>query len=228
MKGDDAMAKTMSPSEPITKGQIAEIEEKVGAALRESGLQSGLVQKVLTTKGQCDPMIVEIVAVVRKCVDVFSKMIVRIVENVDRTIDPQKMIDATGRKQYTTSDVVKSMPRGTGDRFEVVFFKPEPEEYTSPGYMSGDDLEKAFARRGLIAIDPYSLAAFNKTNPAFADDKPNGTHWKDADSKWCYAAFRRWVDGRGVLVCRDDNDWGGIWWFAGIADPKIAKPSLKA
>ena len=63
--------------------------------------------------------------------------------------------------------------------------------------------------------DPYSQAAVNEADPAFADGHPNGTHWKDVNGKWCFVAFGRWGDGRKLGVGRG-NDWGGSCWFAGV------------
>jgi hypothetical protein len=143
-----------------------------------------------------------------------GQIVRRVKVNRDRT--PQETLDATGRKQYTDSGVVQNMPRGEGKEAEVILFKPEPWEYTRPGFMSDDDLEKCFERRSLKPADPYSVAAVNEDDPAFADEKPHGTHWKDVNGNWCFAAFRRWNDGRRLDVGRFDSDWYGGWWFAGL------------
>jgi hypothetical protein len=134
---------------------------------------------------------------------------------VDRTRTSQQALDATGRRQCTDKSVVEAMPRGEGDEVEVIFFKPRPEEYTRPGWMSDDDLEKALDRRNLKAAPPDDVAGVDAADPAFADEKPHGTHWKDAKGNWCYAAFRRWSSQRRVGVGRDDVGWGDYWWFAG-------------
>jgi hypothetical protein len=77
-------------------------------------------------------------------------------------------------------------------------------------------LDKEYERRGLKPADPYTLAAVNEADPAFADKHPNGTHWKDADDKWRYAAFYRWSDERRAHVYRSDYDWDDRWWFPGF------------
>ncbi len=209
------MAQAVTPSETntITPGQIGKAQELLGAALRKSGLQSEPAQSVLETQG--DSLVEEWLAAFRKRVEALADIIVRIV-SVNRARKPNEMLDATGRVQYVDRDVVKTMPRGAGNDAEVHFFKPRPEEYTRPGFMSDEDLDKAFERRGLKAADPYSVAAVNEDDPAFADDHPNATHWKDAAGKWCFAAFSRWYDERDVRVYRIDDDWGGRWWFAGV------------
>lgn len=127
---------------------------------------------------------------------------------VNRTRTPQGALDATGRKQYTDTDVVAEMPQGDGDETDVVFFK-------LGRYISDDDLEKEYEMRGLMPADPYALSAVNEADPAFADEHPNCTHWKDKDGKWCYAAFDRWVDDRNVHVDRLGHGWDDRWWFAG-------------
>ncbi|MDO8471233.1 MAG: hypothetical protein Q7S49_01350 [bacterium] len=207
------MTKIMTPSEnTITPGQIGKIQEILGAALRKSGLQSEPVQQVIETKG--DSLVVELVAVVCKYVEMVSNMIVRYVK-VDRTRTPQAVLDATGRKQYIDRNVVKAMPKGDGVEADVHFFKPRPEAYKN-GVISDDDLEAEYEFYGFKSADPYSLAAVNEADPAFADNHPNGTHWKNADGKWCFAAFDRWDDERLVYVFRDGYGWDGSWWFAGV------------
>ena len=56
----------------------------------------------------------------------------------------------------------------------------------------------------------------NINDPAFADEHPNGTHWKNADDKWCFVTFNHWIDERYVYVDRDDGGWRAYWWFAGV------------
>ena len=203
------MANAVSPSEvasTITAGQIGKAQELLGAALRKSNLPSEPTQLVLESQG--GQLADEYVASLRKRVEAIIDLVVRRVK-VDRTRDPQEALDATGRKQYTDKSVVKAMPKGDGDEVEVCFFK-------LGRFVSDKDLEKEYALRALKAADPYSLAQVNADDPAFADEHPNGTHWQDASGDWCFAAFNRWSDEREVLVDRDDSDWVGRWWFAGL------------
>jgi hypothetical protein len=194
----------MSPS--LTAGQIVKFTDLQTAALRKSGLPVKETQQVLETHG--GTLADEFVALVRTRVDAISDLISRLV-SVKRNRTPQQALDATKRVQYTTASVVNSMPKGEGDKVEVVFFKVGH-------YVSDTDLEKEYELRGLKPADPYSLAAANEADPTFADEHPNGTHWKDADGKWCFAAFRRWVGERSVGVGRRVSDWSDDWWFAGF------------
>jgi hypothetical protein len=150
----------------------------------------------------------DVFATFRKRVEAISNMITRRAK-VNRGLKPQEVLNATGRKQYTNSEVVAIMPKGEGDEVEVVFFK-------LGRWVSDADLEKEYELRGLKPADPYSLAAVNQADPAFADEKPNGTHWQDENGKWYFAAFDRWRGGRDVRVNRRDCDWGDCWWFAGL------------
>ena len=95
-----------------------------------------------------------------------------------------------------------------------MFFKPDLSQHND--FISDDDLEKEFELRGLKPADPVSVAAVNEADPAFADEKPHGTHWKDAKGNWYYAAFFRWNGKRRVDVDRSGNDWDDRWWFAGV------------
>lgn len=180
------MAKPMSPSKSITKGQIGKFYDVLEAAMLKSGLPSEETQKVLEIQGV--EIAEEFVQSVRKRVEAISKLIVRYVKGVNRSQDPQQALDATGRVQYTNKTVADSMPRGEGEEKEVVFFKPRPEAFKN-GIISDDDLEKEYEFVGLKPVDPYSLAKVNTDDPAFADAHPNATHWKDTNGKWCYAAF---------------------------------------
>ncbi|MEK7163428.1 MAG: hypothetical protein AAB775_01825, partial [Patescibacteria group bacterium] len=81
-------------------------------------------------------------------------LIIRIV-HPDRNRTPKAVLTATGRKQYTSSDVVAGMPRGTGEEAKVVFFK-------LGRWISDVDLDKEYKSRGLKPADPYSLAAVNE------------------------------------------------------------------
>ena len=208
-KEDDAMAQTMTPSEAMTAGQIGKIQDLLGAGLRKAGLLSKSTQQVIETQG--GPLADELVAVVRKRVEVVSNYVVRRVK-VNRSRTPQETLDVTGRRQCTYRNVVDVMPCGKGEETEVVFFN-------LGRFVSDADLKMEYELRGLNPADPYSLAAVNEADPAFADEHPNATHWKDAIGMWCYAAFGRWGGGEGdVGVSFVVGDWSGRWWFAGVRE----------
>lgn len=207
------MAKAVSPSavNPISIGQAAKFLDLQMAALRKSGLPSGPTQQVLESQGAA--LADEFVTLVRRRVEAISDLIVRVVAKVDRSRTPQEALDATGRTQYVDRGVAKAMPRGTGEGAKTEFF--ELDLSRRGGWISDSDLDKEYALRGLVPEDPYSLAAQNEADPAFADEHPNATHWKDANGSWCYAAFFLWRDERYVRVHRCDSDWLDRWWFAG-------------
>ena len=202
------METTVIPSDPITEGQIGKLNEKFNAQVRKhkSELSSELVQKILEDPD--DTLISEMFALLRKRVDAISNLIMRTV-TVNRKRSAKEALDATGRKQYTDTGVVKKMPNGTGEETEVFFFN-------LVRYVNDSDLDKEYELRGLKPADPYSLSAVNEADPAFADTHPNSTHWKDENDKWCFATFFRHGDERYLDVYRDDSDWDGGWWFAGV------------
>lgn len=200
------MVDTITPSEKtITEGEIGKINELVAAKLRKSNLPSNLVYEILKTKG--GELADNLVADLQRMVDAISDLIIRRVP-VNRSRAPKEALKATGRNQYVDDSVVANMPRGEGDEEEVVFFK-------LGRWISDDDLEKEYGLRSLVPVDPYSLAAVNEADPAFADEHPNATHWKDSSGKWCYAAFGRWYGERSVHVRRRDDGWNDDRWFAG-------------
>ncbi len=202
----------MTPSE-MTDGQINKAVANYRAMLEKhrGELMSEPAQQVL---GSAE-LGAEMFGILRRRVEMLTGMIVRRVK-VDRSRTPQAMLDATGRKQYTTRSVVDAMPRGEGEETDVVFFKPRPEEYDHDGWMSDEALDRAYDAPGLKPADPYSVGAVNETDPAFADEKPHGTHWKDGRGKWCFAAFDRWGGERFVDVYRRGSGWDIYWSFAGV------------
>jgi hypothetical protein len=198
-------------SNTITNGQIGQICDRLTTKLRESGFPTEPVQSVLSEPGGA--FIEEMLAAFRRRVEAVSNLIVRkVTVNLSRT--PQEALDATGRTQYTDRKVVDRMPKALVAEVEIVFFKPDLSE--CDGYISDDDLEKEYELRGLKPADPVSVAALNEANPAFADEKPHGTHWKDEKGNWCCAAFSRWDGERGVGVRRYGGDWSDRWSFAGV------------
>ena len=205
-KGDAMTTKIMTPSvetKTTTEGQITKATANFRAMLEKHApeFNSEAFQLAL---GQPETAS-EMFAVLRKRVEAVSNMISRHAK-VDRNLKPRDALVATGRNLYVDDGVVKAMPKGEGEDSETVFFKLDK-------WVSDDNLEKEFELRGLVPQDPYTLAKVNQDDPAFADDKPNGTHWKDKDGNWCFATFDRWSGGRGVSVAR--GDWFDGWWFAG-------------
>lgn len=207
------MTQIMTAAE-MTDGQIENAVNKLRDAMRKhrSEITSDVAQQVLGVEN-LGMMMFTPFRERAKSVSDLPDLIVRKVK-VNRGRSQQEAIEATGCAQYTDRTVVDAMPKGEGDEVEVVFFKPDLSNRN--GYISDDDLEKEFDLRGLKHADPISVAAVNEADPAFADEKTHGTHWKDVKGNWCYAAFGRWDGMRGVSVDRTDNDWGGGWWFAGV------------
>mgnify|MGYP001584439331 FL=1 len=204
------MTQIMTAAE-MTDGQIENVVNKLRDAMRKhrSEITSDVAQQVLGVENLGMMMFTPF----RERAEAVSNLIVRKIK-VNRNRSPQEALDATGCAQYTDRKVVDSMPKGEGDEVEVVFFKLDLSQRN--GFISDDDLEKEFELRGLKPADPISVATVNEAYPAFADEKPHGTHWKDAKGNWCYAAFNRWSGERKVDVLRVGSDWYGRWWFAGV------------
>ena len=204
------MTQIMTATE-MTDGQIENAVNKLRDAMRKhrSEITSDVAQQVLGVENLGMMMFTPF----RERAEAVSNLIVRKAK-VNRSRSPQEALEATKRAQYTDRKVVDAMPKGEGDEAEVVFFKPDLSQRN--GFISDDDLEKEFELRGLKPADPISVAAVNEADPAFADEKPHGTHWKDARGNWCCVEFGCWLDGREVFVGRHCVDWSGIWWFAGV------------
>jgi hypothetical protein len=111
--------------------------------------------------------------------------------------------------QYVNDTVAAEMPHGNASEVDVYFFK-------LGRYVNCADLFKEYELRGLAPVDPFSLAAVNQADPAFADTNPNGTQWTDSKGKFCCEAFSRWSDKRSVRVGQNDYDWNDRWCFGGV------------
>lgn len=119
----------------------------------------------------------------------------------------QELLDSLDLIQYLDKDLVASIPFSN---LEITLFKVGR-------YITENELETEYENRNLIAAPPYSLFLFYKENESiWIDKKYIGTHWKDADGKWCCATFLHWYGGRRVDVDRNDHDWNDHWWFAGV------------
>ena len=202
------MAQAVSPSndKSLTKGQADKFADLFVDALVKSGLSSEPTQLALEQQGAA--LTAKFVQLVREQVDALSKITRRTVM-VDRSLSPEAAIAATGRRQYVTADVLASMPKGTDETLIIEFIPLEK-------WMSDEAVDAKLAEYGLVTADPFALAAFNTVEPAFADDRPCFTHWRDAEGKWCDAAFYDWSGGRCVDVSRHEGDWGDGWWVAGV------------
>ena len=143
----------------------------------------------------------------RSRADAISDMIVRRV-TVDGTRTPQAAIDATGRNKYVERDSIKCMPDSASGEMDVHFFKVDR-------WSRDADLEKEYELRGLVP-NPRAQAAVNEADPAFADEYPNGTQWKDAEGNWHFATFDQWNDERDVDVDRSGGGWSDRWFVGGV------------
>ncbi len=127
---------------------------------------------------------------------------------VDRSHSPQKMVNATGRRQYIDKDILATMPLGEGDEVDV-YFVPTKR------FVLASEVSAFLAQYGLVP-DPRAQTAVNEADPTFADDHPNGTQWSD----FCYLTFYRWYDERDVYCNRDDRVWRGYWFLSGVPTPR--------
>ena len=194
---------TMTPSEvkTTTQGQIDKAVANYRALLekRAPEFESAAVQTVLGQPEFAEAQF----ALFRERVESASEIIIRRVK-VDRSRSRQKVIDATGRKQYIDKDVLATMPTGEGDKVDV-WFVPTKR------HIPAAEVPAFLARYGLVP-DPRAQAAVNKADPAFADKVPNGTQWGDN----CCLAFGRWNDERRVRCDRFDYGWYGDWFLCGV------------
>jgi len=125
---------------------------------------------------------------------------------------PQQLLDLTGRRQSTNSDVVKTMlliDREGQDWEEFDF-----EMFKVGKRISDAQVEKERAKRNRTR-DLEVQVLINAGFPEFGDDHPNGDSWQDADGNWCFASFYRYDVVRYVHVFRNALVWHVSYWFGG-------------
>ena len=155
----------------------------------------------------------------RKLVDTVGKFIVRRV-TVDRNRNLDEALDAIKRAQCADHVVVDRMLiGGGGDKLEVVLFKPKPDEYTGPGFMSDADMTKAVKRRELYD-NLLAVVAANEADPALAEQYPHYAHEKDSEGNLRYLTF----SGCRVYAgsCNDAYVHDRLW-LAGVRRPAHAR-----
>ncbi len=200
------MATAVTPSETkqATQGQIDKAVANYRALLEKHVPNFG-TEAVQTVLGQSE-LAEEQFTVFRKRVEEISKMFVRHFK-VDRTKTRRQMIEALGRNEYVSDDVLETMPVDGPEEGDLFFF---PIKRNTPA----SEVAGLLDRHNLI-IDPVAQFQVNADDSAFADERPNGVQWQDSLGRYCFAAFGRWRGERGVGVGRDDVGWGGDWWLAG-------------
>lgn len=120
-------------------------------------------------------------------------------------LDEQELVPANLKPR-----IDNAVARTIGERVEVFFFN-------LGRHVSDNDLEKAYVVRGLAPCDVYTFSKVNENDLSFAKDHPNGTHWKDASGRWCYAVCAYDGDQQRIHIdLQIEGDWSDNWWFAGV------------
>lgn len=197
----------MIPSiEPITDEQINKLIKVFVTKLRrhKNELLANVIENMLR-----DPMLGDrLYKRFRTLVEVDNNMAVRTV-TVNRKRSAREALKATRREQYVTDSLVAKMPKGTATKVEVIFFK-------LGRYVTHAELNKEYKLRHLKPADPFALAAVNQADPAFADEKPNITQWKNEKGKYCHISFSSDKIERDVAIREGDDHFHDEWWFAGV------------
>ncbi len=209
------MAQTMTPSNPMTLKQVDKAVAHYRALLMTHRTAIGDSAAVQAVLGQ-NRYLGEQIGVLRKHIAMTVGSIVHTVRTIDRSRSNEQVLIDTGRKIYSDSAVVATMPRGTKSSARLHIFNVDKSKYKD-GVLSCNDLAEEYRQRGL-RVDVEALADYCKKNPAAADEKGLACQWIDADGKYCFAAFYRWPDARRVYVSRGGLDWHDDWSFAGVPE----------
>ncbi len=193
----------------ITDGQIDNVCAKLRDALRKH-------RKEITTEAAQFALGTENIGMMmfapfREQAEMAGEMIVRRVR-VKRNRTQQEMLDATGRVQYTNSEVVGLIPgKGESEKEEDVYFIPLNGKDTS-----AKAVQDLLDEHGLKP-DGYAVAAVNEADPGFADSHPNATQWVDENGNHCYVTFSWWGGGERRVFCyRGEGGWDDDWSVGGV------------
>jgi len=211
---------TVTPSaKTMTEGQINKAVANYRALLEKHAqeIDSQPVQAVL---GQPD-LAKEMFNLLRKRVEAFTEMIVRIVE-VDYDQKPEDAIYATNRSEYLNNEVVKTMPKNNNKgkrKVEVCFFPLR-------AYKTVNQVDEMLREHGLTP-DPYAICKVNQEDRDFSKTHPNGTQWQDKQGNHCYVTFYDWSGKPCVYCYRYEDDWSGRWWVGGVREQSLAAEPLE-
>ncbi|KKS85026.1 MAG: hypothetical protein UV60_C0012G0018 [Parcubacteria group bacterium GW2011_GWA2_43_11] len=151
----------------------------------------------------------------KKQVDAVGSFTVRrVTVNCNRTL--QEALDAFIRALCANpAGAVDRMPI-EGDKLEVVLFKPKPEEYTGPGFISDADIAKALKRRELTN-NLMAVIAANEADPTLADQRPHYAHEADDEGNLHYVTI---LGGCKILTGRCNDAYvDDRLWIAGARTP---------
>jgi hypothetical protein len=127
-------------------------------------------------------------------------------------LDIMKLLKDTGRTMYVNEEVAKSAPTYTG---KLEFFKLNK-------YMTCQELQDEYDKRGLKPASIVSLCEYDKTNRDDLDKMQYVcSQWKNTDGKWCYVSVDQWDDGRRVLVDRRGSEWDDDFWGCGVRKSEL-------
>lgn len=203
----------VSPSETLGLEEIRNLYGLLEHVLLNTGLPKEPSAQIIERQGA--DLVSAFVVDFRRRVEAIMEMIFRVV-HVDHKLSAEDMLKATGRIKFIEPMDVASMPRGKDGLVKVYFFRPRPEAYGPSGHISDERLEEEYRFVGLVPIDPFSLIQVNVDDKDFSDERPNATHWKNADGRWCYASFGLFDRRREVAVHRKrESGFSRRWSFAG-------------
>lgn len=204
------MADTVATiAEGMSSGQAGNMADQLVTHCRKHGstLPKDIVQQVLKQEGS--DLAKEQFELLRARVESRKNMIVRHVI-INPNLTPKQLIEATGRKQLVTADVLATMPKSIGpDEDDVYFFKVGRN-------LTPEELDKEYELRGLVP-NPRKQAQVNIDDLLFADEYPNASQWNRDGKVASYLALSRWSDAGHVSCNRDGGErWSDHWWFAGV------------
>jgi len=131
---------------------------------------------------------------------------------VDRTKSGFVALEGLERELIVNKQVLETMPVGVGD--EVKLLLSLPSQVT----LSNAEVCQELTWYKRVSADPYTLLAFNRQHPQFADDYPHWTQWKNAAGIWCVMVFNIGLISRKreLRIAKNDYGWNHAGLLAGV------------
>jgi hypothetical protein len=192
---------------PLDRAEINKITKLLAKKLAKINLPSDGTKVVINDHD--DALVDKLLEVVCHEIEESSDLIYRRVK-VNSSLTFEDALKATRCYfDIPNEEFVRCVPNCQKEESEVLFFRVN-------SFLYDEGLAEEYERRGLIPADPYSLAKVNEDNLTFMNERPNATHWKDAQGRWCIVSFDCFHNVRRVSTSLHVGQWPQIYWFAGI------------
>ena len=206
-----------------------EISDFIAQCLLTGNLSPAVLRLVMNIQGLS--ICADVQSLLQNRSGMFSSVVARRVQ-VNRSRTFEEMIEATNRTDmnkgsHRTIDrkVARGMPCGVGEEVEVYFFEPTRFEKS---------VIDAYESRGLVPVDPYSLAAVFESDCRFLERSLSSTlstcstYWEDSNMGLCRMSFCGragidWIDLVEIQKMEWKYEYSFRGWWAGFSKGDVSR-----